>query len=132
MIFLLHHADLPSTQGHNLFYFIIYLLKYLSHLSVKSHISVITIKISTFAHASIIFSCHNPPVGAQGGGGSSYGPNLRKPFSQRNLDKNCTIDRVRPILIICETKVEKSVPFQNGGHLGYLFSFSMITQCHEN
>ena len=34
-------------------------------------------------------------------------------------------------MIICEKKVEKSVPFQNGGHFTD-FSFRMIVQYHEN
>ena len=38
-------------------------------------------------------------------------------FSLEVLDKNCTIDRVRQIMIISEKKVEKVVPFQNAAIL---------------
>ena len=37
-------------------------------------------------------------------------------FQVEFSDKNCTIDKIRQIMIICEKKVEKHVPFQNGGH----------------
>ncbi len=47
-----------------------------------------------------------PPAGAGGGGGwgesNSYNPHFKKTLSQWN--KNCTIDRVRQTMIICEKK----------------------------
>ena len=46
------------------------------------------------------------------------------PTSENRFPReNCTIDRVRQIVIICEKKVEKSVPFQNGGNFtGFPFA----------
>ncbi len=45
------------------------------------------------------------------------GENQKNTFPVEVLDKNYTIDtRVRQITSIAEKNVEKSVPFQNGGH----------------
>ena len=61
-----------------------------------------------------------PPVVA-GGGGGPMDTTSRKHFPRTIFpvefsDKNCTIDRVRQIMIICDKNWEKNVKFQNGGH----------------
>ncbi len=55
------------------------------------------------------------PLVTRGEGGSDE-PLQKTPFPVEFSDKNCSINRVRQIMIFWRKKVEKSVPFQTGGH----------------
>ena len=52
-------------------------------------------------------------------------------FSVEFLNKNCTIDRVRQIIHICENN-EKSVPFQNGGYFFLLHDCAIPRNLKKN
>ena len=58
-------------------------------------------------------------------------PTSKTRFPVEFLDKNCTIYRVRQIMIICGKKVEKKCPVSKWRPF-YSFSFRVIAQYHEN